>query len=110
MITVRAAVEKYGIGRYTLLRLVKKGVIKGEKQAGTIWLIDEGDLEEYMSLVPLSKIAGRGRGRTRAHYYLPQLPSSEIRTIQGRYFLTRKGAKMLAVLLGKEEEGSDETV
>lgn len=99
MITVRAAVEKYGIGRYTLLRLVKKGVVKGEKQAGTIWLIDEQDLEEYKSLVPLSKIAGRGSGRTRAHYYLQQLPPGEIKTIQGRYFLTRKGADMLASLL-----------
>jgi excisionase family DNA binding protein len=103
VITVRAACEKYGIGRYTLLRLVKKGVIKGEKQAGTIWLIDERDLEEYLSLVPLSKVAGRGPGRTRAHYYLQQLPASEIRTIQGRYFLTREGADMLASLLRRNE-------
>ena len=100
MITVRAAVTRYGIDRYKLLRLVKNGEIKGEKQAGTIWLIDEQDLEKYLSLIPLSKIAGRGPGRTRAHYFLQQLPSSEFKVIQGRYYLTRKGADMLASLLG----------
>lgn len=103
MITVRAACEKYGISRYTLLRLVHKGVIKGEKQAGTIWLIDQRNLEDYLELVPLSNIAGRGPGRTRAHYHLQQLPASEIRTIQGRYYLTPKGANILASLLRRNE-------
>lgn len=99
MITVRAAVERYGINRYKLLRLVQKGVIQGEKQAGTIWLIDEEDLKEYLALKPLAEIAGRGPGRTRAHYFVQQLPSSEVRVIQGRYYLTRKGADMLTTLL-----------
>jgi len=102
VITVRAAVERYGINRYKLLRLVKKGVIRGEKQAGTIWLIDERDLENYMTLIPLAEIAGDGPGRTRAHYFVQQLPSSEVKTIQGRYYLTRKGAEMLVTLLEKE--------
>jgi excisionase family DNA binding protein len=103
MITVRAATEKYGIGRYTLLRLVYKGVVRGEKQAGTIWLINERDVEEFLSLVPLGRIAGSGPGRTRAHYHLAKLPASEVKVIQGRYYLTPKGADALKALLRGNE-------
>lgn len=104
MITVRAAVEKYGIGRYSLLRLVYQGIVKAEKQAGTIWLIDEKSLEQHLSLMPLSKVAGTGKERARAYYYLKRLPKSEVREINGRHYLTPKGAKVLESLLRRNEK------
>ncbi len=104
MITVKAAVENYGIGRYSLLRLVYRGIVKAIKQADAFWLIDEESLKKHLSLVPLSKVAGTGKGRTRAYYYLDRLPQSEVRVIGGRHYLTQKGAKALESLLGRNED------
>jgi hypothetical protein len=110
LITFRAAVDKYGRSRHALVRLVRKGMVRTEKRKGRV-LLDEVDLQalcaETASLVPLSRTAAEGRGRTRAYYYLSKLPCDQVRRIRNRIYLTEAGANMMKRLLSATREAQE---